>query len=395
MGGGGAEEQVAGLGPLEHEVEVVLPREADAAVELEAVPHEQALALAGRGLGHRRRDRPARVVLGDGQRGEVGEGRGPLDREVAVGQAVLERLERTDRPAELLPVLGVLEGRLEDRAARGDGRQRDGDGRLLEGSADRPLGGGVAGLDEHPLAVDLDAGQGDGGDRQGGVDHLARPRSSRPMPRDDEGAEPGLAAGDHGDLVGGRAVDHVGLDAVEHPAGRRWAERWRRRRRGATGRPRRWPACRCAAPAATSASRNVEPASRSERGELRDGGEERRRAPPPGRAPRRRCRPRGSRARDRRAPRGRRGRASRARRASPTGPRRRPRPRTPPARATGGQADSSTVRAFSRRSSWSSVNSKSIGASASTSWPRKPRRMIVTIASMASPRLVKRSVYTL
>ena len=41
-----------GLGPLHQEVEVVLPGEADAAVELEAVADDQALAVARRRLGH-------------------------------------------------------------------------------------------------------------------------------------------------------------------------------------------------------------------------------------------------------------------------------------------------------------------------------------------------------
>ncbi len=50
MRGGVAEQEVPGHGPLEEEVEVVLPREADAAVELEPVPGEELLALARRRL---------------------------------------------------------------------------------------------------------------------------------------------------------------------------------------------------------------------------------------------------------------------------------------------------------------------------------------------------------
>ena len=211
---------VAGLRPLQPEVEVVLPREADAAVQLEAVAGEQPLAVAGRRLGQRRGHRPARVVLGDGEGGEVGERGGPLDREVAVGQAVLERLERADRPAELLAVLGVLERGLEDGAARGDRRQRQRGGGLLHRPLDRVDGSGIAGCDEHPLAVHRDRSSARsasgivGSITRAAVALTAAPGTTNtPSPP----ARP-ARAGDHRDLVGGGAVEHRGLHAVEHPA---------------------------------------------------------------------------------------------------------------------------------------------------------------------------------
>ncbi len=54
-----AEQRLARLHALHVEVHVVLPRVADAAVDLDALLGEQALAVAGRGLGDRRRRRCA------------------------------------------------------------------------------------------------------------------------------------------------------------------------------------------------------------------------------------------------------------------------------------------------------------------------------------------------
>ena len=75
--GARAEQRLARLDAAHVEVHVVLPRVADAAVDLDALLGEQALAVAGRGLGDRRRARAARVVLGDRERGEVAESSGP------------------------------------------------------------------------------------------------------------------------------------------------------------------------------------------------------------------------------------------------------------------------------------------------------------------------------
>ncbi len=71
--GAAAEHRLARLDALHEELHVVLPRVADAAEDLDAFLGEQALAVARRGLRHRRRVRASRVVLGDRERGEVAE----------------------------------------------------------------------------------------------------------------------------------------------------------------------------------------------------------------------------------------------------------------------------------------------------------------------------------
>ena len=116
-----------GHGALEVEVRVVLPGEADAAEDLDALlgavrgapraptaPAMRALRCAGavgRRLGALFAPRRRRVP---GHRGAL------LDRHQHVGQRVLDRLELPDGPAELDPHLGVLRGRLE--APAGDPR---------------------------------------------------------------------------------------------------------------------------------------------------------------------------------------------------------------------------------------------------------------------------------
>src|SRR4029077_12746437 len=127
-----AEQRISRLDALHVEVHVVLPRVADAAEDLDAFLREHPLAVAGRGLRHRGRTRPAGIVLGDRQRGEVPEGPGALERDQQIGELVLDRLERTDRHAELLAMLGVLECSVEDRLRGPDHLERDADGGLLD-----------------------------------------------------------------------------------------------------------------------------------------------------------------------------------------------------------------------------------------------------------------------
>src|SRR3569832_1016134 len=100
-------------------MQIVLPREADAAVDLQTVARNEALAFTRSRICHRSGDGPTVVVLRDRQRGVVTQRRRLLDLEVHVGEAVLQGLERSDRLVELLALLGVLEGLLEDRSARG------------------------------------------------------------------------------------------------------------------------------------------------------------------------------------------------------------------------------------------------------------------------------------
>ena len=108
-----------GHGPLQIEVRVVLPREADASEDLNA------LLGATRRLaeGHGARDaggqmavaplvddtvRPRRLVLAPGRRGIPGDGGTLLHRDQHVRQRVLDRLELSDRSAELDTHLGVV-----------------------------------------------------------------------------------------------------------------------------------------------------------------------------------------------------------------------------------------------------------------------------------------------
>ena len=98
----------------------MLPGEADAAVELEAVADEQALAFAGLGLRERGGVGAARVVLCERERGEVAERSGALDREEHVREPVLQRLEGADRAL----ATGAAPSRTRASARRCGGRRR-------------------------------------------------------------------------------------------------------------------------------------------------------------------------------------------------------------------------------------------------------------------------------
>jgi hypothetical protein len=137
---GGAEQRIAGLGALQEQVQVVLPGEADAAVELKALFDDEALALAGLDLGERRRLGAARIVLDERERRVVAECSCALDCQVHVREPVLQRLERADRAVVLLAQLRVLERQLEDAPAGADGCKRERDRRDFERSRDGALG---------------------------------------------------------------------------------------------------------------------------------------------------------------------------------------------------------------------------------------------------------------
>src|SRR5215813_1041642 len=101
-------ERLQGLRPLEVEMEVVLPGEADAAVHLDGVPRDVARRLAHVGLADRGGhggvlragiERPRRVVDG---------GMRLLGGHEHVGAAVTDRLERANRLSELFTDLRVV-----------------------------------------------------------------------------------------------------------------------------------------------------------------------------------------------------------------------------------------------------------------------------------------------
>src|SRR5271156_3347951 len=134
--GGATEERAIGGGPLDEEMAVVLPGEADTTEGLDGLATDEALTIVGRGLGHGDSSGPVRRVLIDGGDGEVAQGACPLDGEEHVAHLVLDRLEGADRDAELLAVLDVGQQQLEKGVAGADRLEREPDRRLLDGAGD-------------------------------------------------------------------------------------------------------------------------------------------------------------------------------------------------------------------------------------------------------------------
>ncbi len=138
----------------------MLPRDADAAVQLHGVLDDLGCPLAHVGLGHAGQLGAAAGVLLHGAGGAVGGGEAGLDPQLEVGVAVLQRLVRGERPSEGVAVEGVLDGHLEDPVggARHLGaQQHQGDLELVV-----DLGGGAADRaddrrrrDGHPVEAHL------------------------------------------------------------------------------------------------------------------------------------------------------------------------------------------------------------------------------------------------
>src|ERR1700735_1987251 len=76
--GGSAEHELAGLGSLQCELQIVLPGEAHRTEQLQTVAEYQRLAFARTSFRHCGGQPPARVVPGDRQRGVVGKRTCPL-----------------------------------------------------------------------------------------------------------------------------------------------------------------------------------------------------------------------------------------------------------------------------------------------------------------------------
>ena len=149
-GGGGAprsataEQLAQGHRAPQVEVGVVLPGEADAAEHLDAVLGDPGEGVEGDGAGRHHREVAAvgvRIVEGEG--GVPRHRAGLLEGDEHVGAAVLHALELADRPAELLPILGVG-GRGVDAPGRGAGGlgRGEGDPQLLDGRRGRGSGAG-------------------------------------------------------------------------------------------------------------------------------------------------------------------------------------------------------------------------------------------------------------
>src|SRR5580658_10501153 len=154
---GASEERTSGGGPLDEEMAVVLPGEADATEGLDGLATDETLAVVGGGLRHGDSRRPVRRVLVDGGDGEVAQDAGPLDGEEHVTHFVLDRLEGTDGDAELVAVLDVGQQQLEEGVAGADRLERESDRRLLEGAGDAEGGRRAAGLAQGAIVRDEDA----------------------------------------------------------------------------------------------------------------------------------------------------------------------------------------------------------------------------------------------
>ena len=128
-------------GPAQVEVAVVLPGEADAAVQLDG--HLGRAHARGHGAG--RRDGRRQLGRGRARRGALGVPRGrggQLGVEQQVGAVVLDGLERADRAAELLPLLDVGDGHVQARVRRCPRpRRRPGCGRAAARRPPRPGSG--------------------------------------------------------------------------------------------------------------------------------------------------------------------------------------------------------------------------------------------------------------
>ena len=107
------EQRLAHLRPAHVELQVVLPGVAEAAEQLDPVAADQALAVAGSHLGHRRRRPRPLVALGEGEGGVLAERPPPLDGDERIHGQVLHGLEAADRHAELVAVLDVDQHQLE------------------------------------------------------------------------------------------------------------------------------------------------------------------------------------------------------------------------------------------------------------------------------------------
>src|ERR1700722_1863223 len=215
--GGATEERSAGGGPLDVEVAVVLPGEADATEGLDRFAPDEALAVVGSSLGHGDGGGAVRRVLVDGGDGEIAEGTGPLDGEEHVAHFVLDRLEGADGDAELLALLDVGQQQLEEGVAGADRLEREPDRRLLEGAGDSHCGGPAARRTQGAVVGDEDAlerGVGEGPARIERMDGgQAGLRGGH-----DECTHAIIGAGDDDDRRGALGGQDAPLDACEQPA---------------------------------------------------------------------------------------------------------------------------------------------------------------------------------
>src|SRR5437763_873367 len=130
--GGIAEQDLRALRPLEVEVGVVLPGEADAAVDLDVLGGGVEVRVGAVRLGEARDDRQLLVVLGCCPGRVVRRRLRRLDLEQHGGALVLDGLERADGATELHAHLRVLDRHLEHLLRAADHLVRQTHGRLVE-----------------------------------------------------------------------------------------------------------------------------------------------------------------------------------------------------------------------------------------------------------------------
>ena len=118
-------EQSGGHGPLQVEVGVVLPGEADAAEHLDAVLRTAVGRFGPECGGDGDRERRALVVAIERAGGIPRRGASRLERTQHVGAPVLHGLELSDGPTELLALAGIGGGRLDAPCRRADALGRD------------------------------------------------------------------------------------------------------------------------------------------------------------------------------------------------------------------------------------------------------------------------------
>ena len=187
------QQEAGGHGPLQIEMGIVLPGEADAPQDLHALLGTVRRRLEAQRTGDPGTQRPFVGPLGTapGRRGVPGHGRRLLDTHQHVGQRVLDGLELPDGPAELHPHLGVLRRRVQAPTGHaGPLRRRQDQGRVphVVGRRARAAGSPRSGrCPGPPRARPVGWRRARGGSRSTGPDPGAagtsRPRRSEPGSR--------------------------------------------------------------------------------------------------------------------------------------------------------------------------------------------------------------------
>ena len=211
-----AEQDLRTLGPLEPEVGVVVPGEADAAVHLDRMDGGLQVGFGGAGLGERGDGLDIGIAVVERRRGVVGRRLRQLDIDQHVGRLVLHGLERSEGASELHAHLDVVERVLAQPLGAAHHLVGEAHQRLLHRLGERP--GRAAGLAQQPRLdrIELQARE------LAGLVHglEATALEARCVPGHGEERQPVLAgrprlARQHDDEIGGVAVEHEALDSIQ------------------------------------------------------------------------------------------------------------------------------------------------------------------------------------